>query len=384
MTSLEKTYGQNAPLVREIYTHIEKGDVDFIQAQLSTHPELLEPPRFDLVSYPGLLHHAAQNNQIAVCQLLVELGIDINLPTVGSGNTTALALAAKNGHVQVIRWLLEAGADVEGSPLSVTSPLITAVTFGQKEAVELLLNYRADVNRLHAKFNRTALDLARSWGFSAIAELLEAQGAVSAVEKDPNEESIPGSSIVDFVNDTAGCVLSEKVVRQPEGTDMTLRICCIGDKNDYKLLFTLGLFTQKPRTELFICLPGNWRIPKSGFEVDSPWMFPHGVLTALAKQTLEVTPLSEGQIILRSDQAFASLGWPEDIDALIVVDKIWTADSEAEAEKDPNDDSVKLFVLAPLKLTKKGPPDGEALDKLLEKKRKASWKSVALNSPINS
>lgn len=384
MTSLDKTYGQNAPLVREIYIHIEKGDVNFLRSQLSTHPELLEPPRFDLVSYPGLLHHAAENNQLSVCQLLVELGIDINLPTVGSGNVTALASATKNGHVAVIRWLLDAGADVEGSPLSVTSPLITAVTFGQKEAVELLLNYRADVNRLHAKFNKTALDLARSWSFSAIAERLEAQGAVSAVEKDANEESIPGAPIVNFVNDTAGCVLSEKVTYQPEGTDVTLRISCIGNKNDYKLLFTLGLFTQQPRTELFICLPGNWRIPRSGFEIDSPWMFPQGLLMALAKQTLDAAPLSEGQVILSSDQAFSSLGWPKDINSLIVVDKIWTTGSKAEPEKDPHDDSVKLFVLVPLKLTKKGAPSGEILEKLLEKKRKASWKSIALTSPIHS
>ncbi|CRM90170.1 ankyrin repeat protein [Pseudomonas sp. 22 E 5] len=384
MTSLDKTYGQNAPLIREIYAHIEKGDIDFLRTHLNTHPELLEPPRFDLVNYPGLLHHAAENNQLAVCQLFVELGIDINLPTVGSGNATALASATKNGHVEVIRWLLEAGADVEGSPLSVTSPLITAVTFGQIEAVELLLTHHADVNRLHAKFNRTALDLARSWGFSAIAERLEAQGAVSAVEKDADEESIPGASIVNFVNDTAGCVLAEQVIHQPEGTDVTFRISCIANKNDHKLLFTLGLFTKKPRTEILICLPGSWRIPRSGFEAGSPWMFPHGVLTALAKQTLDVAPLSEGQIILRSDYAFNSLGWPENIDALIVVDKIWTACTEAEAGKDHHDDSVKLFVLVPLKLTKKGPPNGETLEKLLEKKRKASWKSIALTSPIHS
>ncbi|MFN3355715.1 MAG: ankyrin repeat domain-containing protein [Pseudomonas sp.] len=380
MTSLEKTYGQNAPLVRDIYAHIETGDVNFLRTQLGIHPQLLEPPRFGLVSYPGLLHHAAENNQLAVCQLLVELGIDIDQATVGSGNSTPLAAAAKNGHLEVIRWLIEAGAEVDGSPLSVASPLITAVTFGQTEAVDLLLSLQADINRLHAKFNRTALDLARSWNFSKIAERLEVQGAVSAVEKAADEVSIPGAPIVDFVSETAGWVLPEKVTPQPQSADVKFRVSCIADKNDYKLLFTLGLFTQNPRTELFICLPGNWRLPRQGFAIDSPWMFPQGILCELSKQTMEKAPLSEGQLILRSEPAFSSLGWPADIDALIVVDKIWTIN----AETDHHNDSVKLFVLVPLKLPKKGPPEGDAMKTLLEKKRKASWKSIALNSPLHS
>lgn len=382
MTSLEKTYGQNAPLVRDIYAHIETGDVDFLRTQLGTHPQLLEPPGFDLVSYPGLLHHAAENNQLAVCQLLVELGIDIDQATVGSGNSTPLAAAAKNGHLEVIRWLIEAGAQVDGSPLSVASPLITAVTFGQAEAVDLLLNQEADINRLHAKFNRTALDLARSWNFPKIAERLEAQGAVSAIEKDADEESTPGASIVEYVSETAGWVLPEKVTPQPEGTGVKFRVSCIADKNDFKLLFTLGLYTQTPRTELFICLPGNWRLPRQGFAVDSPWTFPQGILTELSKRTLDDAPTSEGEIILRSDPAFSSLGWPADIDALIVVDKVWN--TTLETDVDPRDDSVKLYVLVPLKLTKKGPPEGETLNALLEKKRRASWKSIALTSPMQS
>ena len=298
MTSLEKTYGQNAPLVRDIYAHIETGDVNFLRTQLGIHPQLLEPPRFGLVSYPGLLHHAAENNKLDVCKLLVELGIDIDQTTVGSGNSTPLAAAAKNGHLEVIRWLIEAGAQVDGSPLSVASPLITAVTFGQAEAVDLLLSHHADINRLHAKFNRTALDLARSWSFPKIAERLETQGAVSAIEKDADEASIPGAPIVDFVSETAGWVLPEKVTPQPQSVGVKFRVSCIADKNDYKLLFTLGLFTQKPRTELFICLPGNWRLPRQGFALESPWMFPQGILSELSKQTMEKGLLSEGQLIL--------------------------------------------------------------------------------------
>ncbi len=246
--------------------------------------------------------------------------------------------------------------------------------------MDLLLNHQADINRLHTKFNRTALDLARSWDFPKIAERLEARGAVSAIEKDAAEASIPGAPIAEFVSETAGWVLPEKVTPQPQSAGVKFRVSCIADKNEYKLLFTLGLFTQKPRTELFICLPGNWRLPRQGFAIDSPWIFPQGILSELSKQTMEKAPLSEGQLILRSEPAFSSLGWPADIDALIVVDKIWTTN----AETDHQDDSVKLYVLVPLKLPKKGPPEGDAMKTLLEKKRRASWKSIALTSPLHS
>lgn len=382
MTSLEKTYGECAPLIREIYAHIESGDLAFLRTELAKHPQLMEPPRLNLVSFPGLLHHAAEYNQLAICQLLVELGVDINQPTVGSGNATPLAVAAENGHLEIVRWLLEAGAEVDGSPLSVTSPLITAVTFGQAAAVDLLLDHHADVNQLHAKFNRTALDLARSWNFPEIAERLETEGAVSAIEKDANEESNPGAPIINFVSETAGWVLPEKVTPQPDNPNVRFRVCCIGGKNDYKLLFTVGLFVEKPRTELFICLPGNWRLPKKGFANDSAWSFPQTVLTRLSDQTFENSPVTEGQLILRTDKAFNSLGWPADIDALLVVDKIWNTTGTSDAEG--HEDSVKLYVLVPLKLTKKGPPEGETLIALLEKKRKASWKSISLNSPQQS
>ncbi|EPJ80368.1 MULTISPECIES: ankyrin repeat domain-containing protein [Pseudomonas] len=382
MTSLEKTYGTNASLIRDLYARIEAGDVEFLRTQLNSHPELLAPPRYDLVSYPGLLHHAAEKNQVAVCALLVVLGMDLDQPTVGSGNTTALALAAKNGHLETVRWLLEAGADVNGSPLSVTTPLITAVTFGQKETVELLLTYHPDVNRLHAKLNRTALDLAQSWNFPHIYECLKAHGAVSALETATDEEDLPGYGIVDFVSSTAGWVLPKALTPQPDAADVSFRVSCIANKTDFKILFTVGLFVAKARTELFICLPGNWRLPKQGFTRDSQWMFPQALLMVLAEKTLGGAPLEEGRIISKIDKDFAQLSWPSDTDALLVVDKIWNTTEEPVDEH--HEDSVKLYVLVPFKLPKKGLPEGDALASLLEKKRKASWKSIALTSPLQS
>jgi len=382
MVSLEKAYGAKAPLVRKLYAHVEAGDVDSLRAQLGMHPELLASAGCALIGYPGLLHRAAEENQIAVCALLVGMGIDLDQPTVGSGNATALALAAQNGHVETVRWLLDAGADVDGAALSVVSPLMSAVTFGKQDVVELLLDHHPDLNRVHAKLGLTALDLARSWNFPEIFDRLQARGAVSAREAAPDEAALPGAAIVEFVRDTVGWVLPSGLVPQPESVQVNFRVSRIADRNDFKLLFTVGLFAVEPRTELFLCLPGSWRLPMQGFAAGSPWMFPRALLEALADTTLQGTPVTEGRIISRADEAFACLGWPADIDALMVVDKRWNSADDAVHEG--HDDTVKLYVLVPLKLPKKGAPEGDALLSLLEKKRKASWKSIALTSPLQS
>lgn len=224
------------------------------------------------------------------------------------------------------------------------------------------------------------MDLARSWGFTEIAKRLEAEGGISAMNADPDEGLAPGATIVEFVTETVGWVLPEKLSPKMEELDVKLRVSCIANKNDLKLIFTVGLFEKLPRTELFMCLPGNWRLPRQGLDINSAWAFPQRVLAALSKRTLENIPLTEGEIILRSDPAYSSLSWPRDTDALIVVDKVWAAADEHTARN--HDDAVKLYLLAPLKLTKKGPPQGETLEKALQKKRTASWKSAALPSPV--
>lgn len=380
MISLERAYGDDAARVREIYARIESGDIAFLRKEFAAFPYALEPPGFIVAGYPGVLHYAAEHNQLAVCQLLVELGVDVNQVTAGSGNSTPLGLAARNGQLEVVKWLLEVGADVDGSPESVTSPLIAAVTFGNYDVVDLLLSHHADINRLHAKFNRTALDLAQSWGFDAIAKRLEAEGGISAITRDPDEDLSPGAPIVEFVTRTVGWVLPEKLTPQVRESNVRLRVGCIADKNDFKLFFTVGLFEQRPRTELFICLPGSWRLPRQGLNIDSAWAFPQGLLAGLSRRIIYSDPLTEDEIILRSDPAYSSLSWPKDTDALILVDKVWAAADNFTVGG--HYDSVKLYVLAPLKLTKKGPPRDEALEKILQKKRTTSWKSVALPSPL--
>ena len=88
------------------------GDVVRVGAILDAHPELLttrEPP-YDWT----LLHAAAQMGQVAIVDLLLARGLDVNAKEKGD-DTTALHWAAAAGKVDVVKRLLDAGIDPVGA-----------------------------------------------------------------------------------------------------------------------------------------------------------------------------------------------------------------------------------------------------------------------------
>ncbi|KAF3059672.1 ankyrin repeat protein [Daldinia childiae] len=92
----------------------------------------------------GVLTHATLNNYLNTCK--------INEPSTENGNgtigLTPLALAARNGHADTVRLLLEKGAAVDALSSQLRSPLWIVTARGQgdnrAEIVQLLLRYGAD------------------------------------------------------------------------------------------------------------------------------------------------------------------------------------------------------------------------------------------------
>jgi hypothetical protein len=223
------------------------------------------------------------------------------------------------------------------------------------------------------------LDIANTWGFTEIASTLRKLGAVSIMDIIEGRPEEFGGSIVTFVHNTAGWVLPAQLSPFTNEEGLELRVSCIDGKNKFKLLFTIGLFAKSPHTELFICLPGDWPLTQQGFPPHSPWVFPVELLSLLARHTFDYGPLSEGFLIRRSDAVYADLAWPAGVDAFVAVDKAW--DTKTEKETIPDDEKVMLYVLAPVKFTKKGEPDAVALRALTQRKRTASWASVVTPAP---
>lgn len=82
---------------------------------------------------------AALKGELPLCQLLIKKGSDVNKP-----GWAPLHYAATNGHLDVIKLLLEENAYIDAASPNGTTPLMMASHYGSESAVKLLLEAGAD------------------------------------------------------------------------------------------------------------------------------------------------------------------------------------------------------------------------------------------------
>lgn len=117
------------------------------------------------------LPQAVRAGSLETVKLLVEHKADVNEP--GGNGKTPLILAAQNGHEDIISYLLERGAEVNGrNAADGTTALMWAANTGRARIVELLLESGGDA-RLIAKDGWSAGEAARMAGHDDIAAKLD-------------------------------------------------------------------------------------------------------------------------------------------------------------------------------------------------------------------
>jgi len=84
--------------------------------------------------------------------------------------------AVINMHTRTVKALLDLGADVNARAHDGGTALMLAASCGDEEIVRLLLNKGADVSGHYVATGKTAADLAAEKGHTAIIELLKAAG----------------------------------------------------------------------------------------------------------------------------------------------------------------------------------------------------------------
>jgi ankyrin repeat protein len=114
---------------------------------------------------------AAYFGHRAVVEFLLKNGADVSLAARNAQKVTALHAGASRGGAEIVKMLLEAGADPNAKQERGFVPLHSAAANGNAAVVELLLKHGAAANA-KADDGKAPADLAAEAGHKEVAERL--------------------------------------------------------------------------------------------------------------------------------------------------------------------------------------------------------------------
>ena len=130
----------------------------------------------DATGFTGLMHASGVGGGLGVMRALLDGGADIN---AGVPVGTPLAIASQAGRADAVKLLLERGADVNRpfrfNRLEGITPLMIAASEGHVDVVQLLIAHGADLNARNS-LGSSALVLAKMAGHEIIVDVLRKAG----------------------------------------------------------------------------------------------------------------------------------------------------------------------------------------------------------------
>lgn len=168
----------NAPIASwgssELAYAVQTNSIRLVREVLDRGAEINLAPSDDR-GYTAL-QAAARHSDMAMVQLLLENGADVNAP----GRSTALQFVIERGHFRLTLLFLEAGADINaqarkrpGRTLYIETALEMAAYHGRLDILYLLLKAGADLHLPIEERYVSAASWARKQGHIVIAEILE-------------------------------------------------------------------------------------------------------------------------------------------------------------------------------------------------------------------
>jgi len=144
--------------------------------------------QYELYSYvSSVLMEAVKTGNADIVRRLLDAGADTDARMIlggpgGSLSRNPLIQAVESGNIEISELLISRGADLESTEMNFgggtgkqeITPLSVAVTLDNRQMVEILLNAGADVN--HAVDSRRIKDIAAEMGFIEIEDILKKYG----------------------------------------------------------------------------------------------------------------------------------------------------------------------------------------------------------------
>ena len=159
--------------VTPLYTACSNGHLSIVELLL-THPDI-DPNKCENMYGSFPLYMAAQNNHTAIVDLLLKHNVKVNSSCKANG-ATALVFSVINGSFEIMKKLLDAGADPNIPMNDGTTALLTASIRGLHTFVEALVQAGANINYRRPD-GYTAMHIACRAGHVAVVEWLLSAGA---------------------------------------------------------------------------------------------------------------------------------------------------------------------------------------------------------------
>jgi ankyrin repeat protein len=155
----------------DIFEAAVLGKVDRIQEILKANPSRASEHAPDGFTPVAL---AAFFGQTEAAKTLIAAGADVNAAAKNALKVAALHAAVAGGKLEIVRAVLEAGADPNAQQQAGFRPMHEAGTKANRALAELLMKHGADPS-LTSDDGKSALDLARDKGHVEFAEWLATQ-----------------------------------------------------------------------------------------------------------------------------------------------------------------------------------------------------------------
>ncbi len=159
----------------DVFEAAAAGHAERVDELLQAQPELANEIAADGFTPLG---SASFFGHAQVVKTLLESGAQPNLPSQNQMHVTPLHSAAASRHVAIAAELLARGARVDARQEGGYTPLHAAAQNGQMDMVRLLLDHGAEIN-VRADDGKTPLAFALAQVHDEVAELLRERGAVA-------------------------------------------------------------------------------------------------------------------------------------------------------------------------------------------------------------